>query len=95
MDRIKHQGEKQMNITKENAIEKCCEVIIMSWTYNRLTSKEAQTWDEFLEAVWDTIKGPAKQRYDQTMNLYRAFLRGCGYDGPYWREPANNDTPTF
>ena len=84
-----------MSITKENAIEKCCEVIIMSWTYKRLTSNEAQAWDEFLAAVWDTINGTAKQRYDQTMNLYRAFLRGCGYDGPYWREPAENDASIF
>jgi hypothetical protein len=83
-----------MNMTKENAIEKCCEVIIMSWTYQRLTSQETQFWHEFLEAVRDEINGTAKHRYDQTMNLYRAFLRGCGYDGPFWREPADN-TPTF
>ena len=82
-----------MNYTKENAVEKCLEVIIASWTYQRLTPSEAAAWDDLLIDV--DIGGTAKQRYTQTMNLYRAFLRGCGYDGPCWREPAENDTPKF
>ena len=85
-----------MTYTKENAIDKACETIVTSWTYDRLTQKEAMLWNDFIisASLKAEIQGTAKQRYRQIMNLYRAFLYGCGYDGPYWRE-ANDDTPRF
>ena len=82
-----------MNITKENAVEKCFEIILNSWTWARLTPPEAGTWTTLIRTV--EIKGTAKQCYAHAMNLYRAFLAGCGYDAPYWREPADSDAPKF
>lgn len=82
-----------MDYMKENAAMRAREIIIQSWTFDRLTPSEAIHWMDFINAV--ELKGTAKQRYEQTMTLYRAFLAGCGYDGPDWRETDENNTPKF
>lgn len=82
-----------MNYTKENAVERFCEIIVNSWTWARLTPREADAWLELIASV--NIKGNAKQRASQTSDLYRAFLAGCGYSGPNWREPDPEDIPSF
>lgn len=82
-----------MKITKENAVEQGLEIIINSWTWERLTLDEM---DKFLSFVASrNIKGTVAQRWDHIFNLFSAFLYGCGYDGPRWRDPDPDNTPKF
>ena len=76
-----------MQITKEKAVEKYLEIIVNSWTWERLTLEEADTFLSFVAS--QNIKGTTSQRWDQLNGLYLAFLYGCGYRGFSWRE--NND----
>ena len=75
-----------MIMTKENAVETCCNHIMTSLTYQRLTDREAQTWQSFIKSIRDDIDGTATQRYNQTMDLYRSFLHERGYNGIDWRK---------
>ena len=86
-----------MERTKENAVDRYCELIVNSWTWERLTPKEAAAWVELIENLkkQNRIKGTAKQRISQTADFYHAFLIGCGYDGFLWREPDPDNTPKF
>lgn len=73
---------------KENAIDNFCEMIKLSWTYDKLTPKERTQLDKTFEDVRtiEALKGNYNQRWQILQAIYNAFLKGCGYNNFQWRE---------
>lgn len=80
-----------MRKDKETAKKDFIDIILMSWTWDRLTDAEKDTARKLLEAV--TLKGSYKQRYNQLHQIYYKFLLVLGYTPIGWREP--NPEPLF
>jgi len=75
---------KTLPENKEHAFVKYINMICNSWTWGRLTEKEKEAC---YKALFDSKTiGTFYQRWEQYNWLYNAFLRGCGYDSPFWRE---------
>lgn len=80
---------------KENAWFEFSKIIENSWTFNRMTKEEKETWDHVIrsEQAKNNIKGTYQQRMEALSFVYSAFLAGLGYNGFNWREKEN--TPNF
>lgn len=82
------------NRPKEAAIDDFREMIMKSWTYERMTEEE--TGKLFSVMEWaksqGMITGTHKQRWMTLSAIYHSFLAGIGYSGPGWRE---NETITL
>lgn len=70
---------KQKEIAREHFID----MIMKSWTYERLTPKER---DDFWDVLPQKIKGTYWQRIDVCGAIYAAYLKGLGYSPIGWRE---------
>lgn len=73
-----------MERTKENAYNHMIQVFAYSWTWERLTDTERETFR--LASVRAHLRGNYEQRCEQMNDLYYAFLMGCGYSAIGWRE---------
>ena len=76
-----------MERTKENALYLFDDMIKKSWTYERLTKEEKESWYYTLNDVrtLDVLKGTFNQRWSILQAIYGAFLNALGYD----KEPMN------
>ena len=80
-----------MNITRENAVEKYCEIIENSWTWDCLTHAEKMRWLDLVARL--DIKGTAQQRFSQIRDIYNIYLISCDYTSGYkWYDPTENNT---
>lgn len=71
--------------SKERAYSDFIEVIMHSWTWEKMTAQERDTFiDRVLE--YSKVTGSYNSRYNQYQNLYSAYLFGLGYSGGEWRE---------
>lgn len=64
------------------------DIIIKSWTYEKLTNKEKEQWNNTIfdsPMVEKALKGRDFQKYHILNTIYHAFLMGCGYDNFNWR----------
>ena len=64
------------------------EMIVNSWTYAKLTTEEADHLNEILESnmLKNALKYTDDHKWAILQAVYHAFLEGCGYDGPTWRD---------
>lgn len=69
---------------KENALNDFIEMTKKSWTFGRLTEKEKNAFLSMDFQIF--LFGSYKQRFYILHGVYSAFLDGCGYSGPNWRE---------
>lgn len=83
----------KLNRNKDDARKDFNSLIIMSWTWERLTDEERNRAMDALESA--IISGTYDQRVATLASVYNAFLLGCGYNGHLWREPAGSDAPLF
>ncbi len=76
--------EKLNNI---EIIEEFKNMILSSWTYDRMTEKEKKTFLKLLAhpRTTETVKGTKKQRMEILNAIYWAYLQGIGYNGCEWR----------
>ena len=64
-------------------------VLLKSWTYQRLTEEERKSWDNIFE--WINNNGPLKNVREKEavnyllMTSYHSFLIGLGYKDGNWR----------
>ena len=76
---------KKTNRKQSNAVEYYFQTVIKkSWTWAKLTDTERQRFIDRND--FDVICGNDKQRVEWLNSMYHAFLVGCGYDSPNWRE---------
>jgi hypothetical protein len=64
------------------------DIIIKSWTYEKLTNKEKENWKNTIfdsPMVEKALKGTEFQKFHILNTIYHAFLKGCGYDSFNWR----------
>ena len=86
-----------MNRDKELAYKDTMDRITKSWTWERLTEQERQT---FLKTMGNivfkggTIVGSYNHRWEVIHSLYWVFLDAIGYKPIGWREPET-DLPQF
>ena len=73
---------------KENAVIDFIKMIEKSWTYDRMTNKERETFvNELLEQdYFGRIKGSYDIRYDVCHALYSVYLAALDYNPTNWRE---------
>ena len=73
---------------KENAIENFNNMIIKSWTYEKLTETQKKQWKNALDTtpIKKEIKGTYKQRWNILNGIYTAFLYGCGYPNSIFKD---------
>ena len=75
------------NRPKEAALDDFRGFIMRSWTYERLTDAEREKLAEFLNGPRAyCVSGSYKNRWSILLAIYGAFLDGCGYSGPNWRD---------
>lgn len=74
--------------TKENALLHHIAMDCRSWTFERMTQKEKETYINslFWAADHGLIFGTFSHRWKIMQAIYSAYLDGLGYDGPNWRE---------
>ena len=72
-------------LNKELAYDIFIENIMRSWTWERMSGDERDT---FMDRVikHSQVTGSYNARYRQYLNLYSAYLFGLGYDGMNWRK---------
>lgn len=69
-------------------IEKFNEMVVKSWTYDKLTPNEKENWNKVIfdnPMVENALKGREFQKYHILNTIYHSFIMGCGYDDFYWR----------
>lgn len=73
---------------KENALYNYKLLIMQSWTYDRLTTKERERLSDTLDWVdkQNILSGNYKQRWDTLNAIYHAFLSALDYSPIGWRE---------
>lgn len=73
---------------KEKVIENFNNMIIKSWTYEKLTEAQKKQWKNALDTtpIKKAIKGTYKQRWDILNGIYTAFLYGCGYPNSIFKD---------
>lgn len=76
-----------MEKIKENALVDFKELILQSWTYEKLTREERNRLFKTFEDIRTTqaLKGTYYQRWSILQAIYKAFLLGVGYDSFDWR----------
>lgn len=82
---------KKMEKTKKEKLDILYEYIFMikkSWTYEKLTIEEKETFDHIFygEQIKGILKGTKKQIWQVLNMIYSSFLYGAGYNGFNWRE---------
>ena len=77
---------------KENAWKDYIDMIVKSWTYDRMTATERENCMEALRRAH--LKGGYYQRWEYLQDIYTAFLYGLGYTGCGWRE-TDPEAPKF
>lgn len=77
-----------MKKIKENVWYDYSKMVEKSWTFNKMTKEEQETWDKIIrsEQAKREIKGTYIQRWNTLNFVYSAFLAGLGYNGFNWRE---------
>ena len=77
-----------MNKNKENAQADWTDMIVKSWTWEKLTREERNKFGDELnkETTKRIISGTYKQRLEILNALYSMFLEGCSYNGGTWRD---------
>ena len=77
-----------MNKNKENAQADWTDMIVKSWTWEKLTREERKKFGDELnkETTKKIISGTYEQRWETLNTLYSMFLEGCGYSGGNWRD---------
>ena len=77
-----------MNKNKENAQADWTDMIVKSWTWEKLTREERNKFGDELskETTKKIISGTYRQRCEILNALYSMFLEGCGYNGGNWRD---------
>lgn len=80
---------------KENAVADFIEVIVNSWTYDRMTGAERE---KVINAIREAgsngmLRGDYITRYNACHAMYSAFLAALDYRPINWREAEN--IPTF
>ena len=77
-----------MNKNKENAQADWTDLIVKSWTWEKLTREERNKFGDELnkETTKKIISGTYRQRWGILNALYSMFLEGCSYNGGSWRE---------
>ena len=77
-----------MNKNKENAQTDWTDMIVKSWTWEKLTREERKKFGDELnkETTKKIISGTYEQRLETLNTLYSMFLEGCGYNGGNWRD---------
>ena len=77
-----------MNKNKENAQTDWTDMIVKSWTWEKLTREERKKFGDELnkETTKKIISGTYRQRWEILNALYSMFLEGCGYNGGTWRD---------
>ena len=69
--------------TKESAKDEFIEMIILSWTWDRLTAEEKAAFFAVLPTV---LHGTFRQRFETCQLIYTAYLAGLGYRPIGWRD---------
>lgn len=84
-----------MKKNKETALIDFMDMIRRSWTFNRMTEKEAGLCQDVL--LWTErvagLRGTYEARWSTLQAVYNAYLFGIGYDGGSWRE--TEEVPLF
>ena len=77
-----------MNKNKESAQADWTDMIVKSWTWEKLTREEINKFGDELnkETTKKIISGTYRQRWEVLNALYSMFLVGCGYNGGTWRD---------
>ena len=77
-----------MNKNKENAQADWTDMIVKSWTWEKLTREERNKFGDELskETTKKIISGTYRQRCEILNALYSMFLEGCSYNGGTWRD---------
>lgn len=77
-----------MNKVKENAFKDWFDMIVQSWTWNKLTESERNIFTEQMDS-WCNIRGllsgTYKQRWEILQEMYYVYLLGVGYKPIGWR----------
>lgn len=74
---------------KNNATTDFINMILKSWTWEKLTEQERNRFLTLLSEERFSKKriiGTYKQRYEILNGFYEMFLEGCGYKPDGWRE---------
>lgn len=77
-----------MDKNKDNALNDFINMIVKSWTYDRLTEKERERCMEALRET--TLKGNWNCRCEILHSVYNAFLLALDCKSIGWREDAEN-----
>lgn len=82
-----------MDKVKENAKYDFNDMIQKSWTFDKLTKSERETWEHIItsEPLKKALKGGYDSRWQILQIVYSSFLAGVGYNGANWRE--NKEKP--
>lgn len=77
-----------MERIKENVIDDFHNMIINSWTYDKMTKLEKETWIKVLKHVEVTkcLRGTYEARWSILQAVYHSYLLGLGYTDFNWRE---------
>ena len=84
-----------MKKNKETVLVDFIDMTLQSWTFNRMTEKEAERcldvlrWTERVAG----LRGTYEARWSTLQAVYYAYLIGIGYDGGVWRE--TEEVPLF
>ena len=80
---------------KENVINEFDVMIKQSWTYNKMTEKEKERWNNVLndKQIKDSLKGKYEQRWISLNAIYHSFLIGIGFTGWDWRSDEKDPLP--
>ena len=75
-------------MNKELAIHNFKVMTEKSWTYEKMTSEEKDTWERVLNSIQtlDSVKGSYNTRWNILQAIYYSYLRALGYNGFAWRE---------
>lgn len=73
---------------KDEALDKFKNMIIESWTYNKMTKKEQTKFLKILqeERTQKALKGNFNHRWSILQAIYGTYLYGLGYENFNWRE---------
>jgi hypothetical protein len=73
---------------KNMALHDFRRMIELSWTYEKMTEKEQDSWNDVLNncRTIESLKGDYHTRWNILQAIYNAYLIGIGYDGFQWRE---------
>ena len=86
------------NKQKENAVVDFVDMIIHSWTYERMTAKEQSDvlgLFAYVVPCEKAIVGSYQHRWAVCQAVYSAYLTGLGYTGMGWRDPNPEKHPKF